>query len=511
MFSDPAASSLPSAPADGHRGALPAPPTAIGSESTTEDSGGAMPPLSVARVVRVPLERPEAPVGVAVPYVRPRRDRETGAEIAATDADRAWAELLALGSEAAGFANGMVAGWWAEAHGWQPRPGVVRVVRGAEAEADDAGPALAALEAASAALRALGTERGVKASERVDTLRKSVARERSADGQTTFKDFAGVLSGDVRASVASEAQAAWRKSATRILRRHQRLVAFAVDRSLSIRGAGSWGNGGVRITRDGEGVTITLRLFGVAHGGAHTFRVWPAALRKDRYLASLLDKLASGQWRCSKVALKIDPRRRKLYAMCAYERPVPRATGRGVGATVGPLEADGSLLLRASDGRVRDFSREAHEVRSKKAHYDGIVKRFRRSVGRGPRWRQVYRRNLPPTYGAWATGRLHQLSAAMIAWCVAERVGRLTLLPLGDGDWPAQQLEEMLRYKGEDAGITVVTAASLEEEPAQRAALAPVRKAQRQAGRARKAARVLAEALDLPAPSAGRHSRRRSG
>lgn len=395
-FPTPAESSAePSS--DGNRGDLQSPQTASGVGEV------------VSRIVRVPLERPD---------------------------DAVWRDLVDLAREGAAFANGIIAGWWAEAHGWQPK-----------------------------------------------------------EGQSTFKDFKGRLSGDARVAIQGEAMGVWRRLKSRILRRDQRLPAFAADRGLVVRGRYASGPGGVRVQRTGDGVEIRLLLRGADHGGWQTFAVWPSALVKDRYLAGLLDKMASGAYRCSKVTVQIDVKRRKLYALCAYDRPVPTRVSGDRTATLGPLEPDGSLLLRSA-WQTRDFTRDLWEIREKKTHYEGIVRRFRRSVGRGPRWRQVYRRALPPTYEAWATGKLHQMSAAMIAWCASAGVSTLTIRRIEDGDWPAHQLVTMLTYKAQHVGMAVEMAKAEPESVVDvRAEMGPVRKEMVKAKRVRQVARLVTDDL----------------
>lgn len=346
------------------------------------------------------------------------------------DAD--WRDLVALARESAQLANRLMVAWAAEAFGW-PRP-----------------------------------------------------TEPSAVVQ-----FKGRLSGDAYVAVTGEAKGVWQRLRAKVLRGDQRLPMFASDRSLVVRGRYAGGAGGVRIEPDADGYSIRLLLRGKDHGGWSTYAVWTPALHKDRYLSNLLMRMASGEYRCSKVTVQIDVRRRKLYALCAYDRPVPsRASGRRT-ATLGPLEPDGSLLLRSAR-TTRDFSREVYEIQSKKEHFEGIVRRFRRTLGHGPRWRQVYRRNLPPSYQQWADGKLHQLSAAMIAWLVQESVGHLTIRPLGDGDWPAHRLESMLTYKAQHAGIVVdVTDEAKTTEDNIRADAGPARKEQKKATRVRQVARLV--------------------
>lgn len=378
---------------DGHRGDLQSPQTASGAGTV------------VSRIVRVPLERPD-------------------------DAD--WRDLVGLAREGAQLANGLIAAWWAEAHGWT----------------------------------------------------------RTADQPSAVVAFKGRLSGDAYVAIQGEAQGVWRRLKARVLRRDQRLPAFASDRSLVVRGRYAGGLGGVRIVPSRDGFVVRLLLKGKDHGGWQEFPVWSAAIRKDRYLATLLTQMASGNYRCSKVTLQIDARHRKLFALCAYDRPVPAPRSSQATATLGPMEPDGSLLLR-SVRQTRDFTREAWEIRSKKEHYEGIIRRFRRSVGRGPGWRQVYRRKFPPTYEQWAVGKLHQMSAAMVAWLVSEQVSRLTIRPLGDGDWPAYRLESMLRYKCEQHGIAVEMEAAATDPDSIRADTSPARKELKTATRVRQLARLV--------------------
>jgi hypothetical protein len=212
----------------------------------------------------------------------------------------------------------------------------------------------------------------------------------------------------------------------------------------------------VRLLRDEAGAyTITLRLIPQDVGEVTRLPVWMPALRKDRWLADLLATLHAGDWPITKATIQFERPGRKVFARLTYERPVPTAETREGQATLGPVEADGALWLRAN-GRTLSLSDRVYHLRTMKDHYAGILARLRRDLGKRGR-RQDHRRAVlrAGTFERWSEGPLHVLSRMIVDWCVRERIATLVWAIGEDGSLPWDRLSRLVCYKAQEAGLAV--------------------------------------------------------
>ena len=358
--------------------------------------------------------------------------------------DDAWALLRQLSCEAARFCNAVISDQWANAMGYAP------------------------------------TEQG-----------------------SVFTREAGRLSADVRLMLNGEAFAAWKRHGKRILAGAQRGPLFGADRALVCR-AGQMDRGRHRrnawISRAGERYDLTLRLLGEKHGPRSTFRLWWKP-QSDGYVSPILEGLASGDRRLLKVSLVFERPGRKVFALLAYESEIDVRPAGQRHATLGPLEKDGTLWLRmdGADGRPSNvnYTAKVHRLAHMKEHFAGIHKRLTRRMRRsGPGWRQEHRRALVKagSFGEWAKGPLHQLSADVIQSCKKAGVGFLSIAPLTGHDLPMYSLITMLEYKATESGIQI-TQLDLADKPTERAAKRPVEKKKRGIAAQTKALAVLRDAL----------------
>ncbi|HXE79317.1 MAG TPA: hypothetical protein VNK41_01070, partial [Vicinamibacterales bacterium] len=253
---------------------------------------------------------------------------------------------------------------------------------------------------------------------------------------SVFRRMAGRLSGDVRVAVAREAFAVWRKHRARILSGAQRLACFDADRVLTCRAEHlskgrrqrhAW------IVQTGDDYALSVPLLGHAHGGRQVFAI-VGDPRRDDYLRPVLDGLASGALRLLKVTMRFERPGRKVFALLTYASAIPRGLGAGTGvATLGPLEADGTLWLRFASGPPLNLTPWIHRLVHMKEHFSGIHRRLRARTRRsGPGHRQAYRAALVKagSFEPWAQGELHRLSALIVGEIRRREHGSLAIGPL---------------------------------------------------------------------------------
>jgi hypothetical protein len=266
---------------------------------------------------------------------------------------------------------------------------------------------------------------------------------------TTYTDFNEVLSAGIRDAVSRECVGLWRRLGRVILRGEQTLARFSADRALVVRGRS------VKLVRDGDGIAAQLRLHPRAQGEVTDLRVWMPALKRDRYLRELLDKLAAEEWKIGKGTIMFRRPGRRVFLLVAYNKPEGEAVAGSEIATC-EISADG-LVLRNTGGHRIAFGDRLHHMLNMKANFSGIHNRLRRDLNkRGTRYE--HRRALlkAGNFEAWAQGPLHELSRKMVEWCRAEHVGEFRWILDHDApDLPWHRLEQMVKYKGAEFSLQV--------------------------------------------------------
>lgn len=320
------------------------------------------------------------------------------------------------------------------------------------------------------------------------------------DGQTTEswarQAWKGRLASAVVDALAREVKGAIRRLRRAIDAQDQRLPIFSSGRALICRGTDARGERGVRLWRDADGTyRLRLRLLAAAEGDAHVLSVWPDAVTRQPYLQERLARLAGGADRLSRVALVFRLRRRQLDAHLSYERTlvVPPAGARV--ATLGPLESSGALSLRTDTDRF-DLTAWLAALRMRKGEHDKIVRRLRRQGRFGrKRWK------MKTSFLEWVDSPLGKKARDVMDWCRLRGVGRINVLPIADGDWPAERFLRRLKARAEEGGVVVSDDAAMKDPSTARAVEAPVKKARKGARALSRAVATLADAI---APGAGR-------
>lgn len=326
----------------------------------------------------------------------------------------------------------------------------------------------------------------------------------AAPEESVFVRMRGTLSGDVRVALGREAFTTWRKYGSKILSGAQRLALFDADRAIVCRAEHmSKGRRQIHAWVEGEpgGFRLSLPLRGKDHGGREVFALSPNP-KADDYVTPVLHGLASRAVRLLKVTLIFERPGRKVFALLTYEKPVdaPSAGASGV-ATLGPLEPDGSLWLRWTDQSGRpgllNLTGAIATLIHMKTHFGGIHRRLRARTRRsGSGCRQSYRRGLVKagSFGEWAKGPLHQMSASVVQTCLKHGVGALAIGPMEHRDLPMAALVALVTQKATDLGI-VITRFDPAQPSTSRAITRPVEKQRKGIVKQREALRTLRDGL----------------
>lgn len=184
--------------------------------------------------------------------------------------------------------------------------------------------------------------------------------------------------------------------------------------------------------------------------------------RKDWYIKDAVEAIWSGRWTPAVASFRFDRRKHAVDVVISYSRHDDVESPGDRTATLGPYDPEaGGLPFRIEGRTLRDFADRVRRMMQMRENHPGILRRQRRRFGRGPKRGQVYRRRARhmPSYTDWAEDYVHQWSAEIVRIGQANGVGRLEILPLGDGELPWYALRQRIGYKCEDAGIVVADVA----------------------------------------------------
>lgn len=301
----------------------------------------------------------------------------------------------------------------------------------------------------------------------------------------------GELSGSAYSAAEREVTSTWTRDGKRI-KAGAPLSQWRDNDALAIRGHKDRAKSGVRIETKPGGWFAHLRVQNEACEGGCWITV-PISMRpgQDEWQGSLLDKMVSGDVPVLKAVVVFKPMRGRTMLHLAYaeERNLP-PPGERV-AQLGPRFQDGNLTLR-TECETRSYTHKVAEILSKKDNWDGIRRRFYRQANRhkgSTRRRKQFMADA--SFSDWCETYCHQWSREIIDWCAGQGIGRLVLLDVGGGDWPAHMMEEMLRYKANEAGMVVDNEPHFGAAATERTAKSAVNKRRRQAKKIGDAARTL--------------------
>lgn len=300
----------------------------------------------------------------------------------------------------------------------------------------------------------------------------------------------GELSGAAYSAVERETRGLVMRHGKRVLAGAP-LPEFRIGKALAVRGhSRSIKESGVRLTFEHGQFVAHLQLqAATAPGGS--WLVIPLAKHTslDDYQAPMLHRMCSWETPIRKASLTIQRERGRVLLHLTYANEIDLpAVGERV-ATLGPTSREGMRLLLRTELETKDYSAKLATILARKRDWDGIRRRVMTQVGRRQGHARIKREALSRlTWEDWLDTYLHQWSFEMIAWCKTQGVGRLTLAPLGGGDWPADRLKQQLKYKGEDLGIVV-------DEMADASDAATARSLKQEASRQRRRSKKLGDSI----------------
>jgi len=298
------------------------------------------------------------------------------------------------------------------------------------------------------------------------------------------------LSGDAYSAAEREAETIWKRHAKRILAGSP-LPEWKTTAALTVRGHKKREESGVRLLVDGDRYTVELRVQNDKCEGGSWLKI-PLALgaAKD-WQSELLDSMAEGEVSIRKAAIVIRPERRQVLLRLTYPLAIASPQFGQRKATIGPIGTNNRLWLR-TEYESRDFTGRLVTLLKRKADWEGIRRRVLCQIGRrkggAKRKRQLLSRL---SWEGWLQNWLHQWSREIIDWLKTQGIGDLAVVGFESVDWPASRFTQLLRDKGDAAGIVVNTEADLATPATARAVKQEIHRRRRKATKAGAAIREL--------------------
>ena len=278
-------------------------------------------------------------------------------------------------------------------------------------------------------------------------LTELYAQAKGLAGLHPYTDYRDLLSAYVRDAVGRDCTGIWRRLGRQILKGEQTLARFSAHRALVVRGEG------VVLQHIGEqALALRVRLH-PRNTEPTVLPIWMAAIRRDHWLSDLVSGLESGALPIVKLTILFERPGRKLIALLAYHKVPSDRSKSGVRATLDC--SNGNCLIRCSSDSLV-LNDVLYRLYTMKEHFAQIHSRLRRHLNKTGRRRTLRLALLKAgTFENWAQGPLHELSRQIVTWCKDHGVGQLELNIAFSGDLPWTRLATLIRYKADDAGITV--------------------------------------------------------
>lgn len=274
-------------------------------------------------------------------------------------------------------------------------------------------------------------------------LTEQYAKAKGLEGLTPYTDYRDKLSSRIRDAVGRECVGIWRRLGKKILRGEQTLARFSADRALVVR------DRGISIQRQGDQITIALSLE-PNRAPATLFPVYMSALKRDKYLRDLLDKLTAGEHRLSKAAIQFERPGMKVFIRLSYEKEI-QLDERGKREALLEANVYGQLWLR-SEGQRRSLTHHVETLKKKRLEFGKITRRIGRHLKGRTRRQALLRRT---DFATWSVGKVHNLTAEIVKQCAAWNCGKLlATLPVPENTEIAwHEIISQLKYKCEERAI----------------------------------------------------------
>jgi hypothetical protein len=309
------------------------------------------------------------------------------------------------------------------------------------------------------------------------------------------RDEKGSLSGAAYSAAEREVAGVWQRDGKRILAGAP-LSEWRQNAVLSVRGHKVRAESGVRIEQVGARFVLALCVASQETPGGCWVRL-PIATGKEikQYQAGTLLKMLSWETPISKAVVCFSPDRGRAEVRLSYPKTIiVSPMGDRVATLTLHRSQFGPRLVLRTETEERDYTLKLSTFAKKKDEWDLIRRRVTAQIGRCKGSARLKRKRIASIgFADWADTFLHQWSHALVTWCASQGVGTLRLDRIANGDWPADRFTQMLRYKGEERGVTVtdMVDASITEPATERAVTMPVKREQRRAKKVREALRTL--------------------
>lgn len=298
------------------------------------------------------------------------------------------------------------------------------------------------------------------------------------------QDEKGELSGAAYSAAEREVDAVWKKEVKRILAGAP-LPNWRADSALSVRADG------VKIEWDGKRFIAVLSAQSKdCEGGCRLRLPVSKNTATDQHQSEILHGMVAGTVPANKATVTYRLKRRRVILRIAYslERELP-PMGKRV-ATLGPIRDD-SIKFR-TETQTKDYT-----SRLKYIFYLGDEwEKIRRRISRQIAWRSGHSRtkrilNARKSPQDAIDTHLDAWSRDMVRWAATQGVGIIKIVGIDTGDWPAYRFMQKVKYKAEEAGMTVSEEVDVSDKSTERALGAEIKKRQRKVSRRRKAVREL--------------------
>jgi hypothetical protein len=305
--------------------------------------------------------------------------------------------------------------------------------------------------------------------------------------------YKGDLSGAAYAAAEREVASAFGRDIKKILA-GQPPPFWRPSAALSIRGHKKKAESGVRLEREGNQYIAWVSAQNDKQPEGCWLRL-PIArnTRRDEWQSPVLDAMVSWQIPILRATVQVKPHGLKLRLTYDVSCSLP-AMGDRV-ATLGPVTKEGRLLLR-TETQTKDYSDKLYYIGERKTNWDLTRRRILTQIGWRKGQARLKRRALArESWDDWLDTYLHTWSRQMAEWCHTQGVGTIRVEGLSSGDWPADKLTSLLRYKAEDLGMQLTEGANVLEKSAERAAKAEITRQARKTKKRSEAVRELKHQL----------------
>lgn len=290
---------------------------------------------------------------------------------------------------------------------------------------------------------------------------KTLFHEQQVEGQpkvsnkvtiapTAFVDAGDTLSSVVRLGMDTNVKGVWSRNGRKILAGTLRLAQFDAYRALALQV--HQGGGSLHLV-DGKFLLHCRILPASVAKEPEELKLYMPAVEREPYLMNILKRIETKEWPLKRIAFIFKRNSGKVKVQLSYVRS---KTEIAPGSQDAFLALENDALVLRCNGRELHLTDHLHRLRTMKANLGSIHQRIQASLGKARRYHRM-RQTLNKTrnFEEWSQGPIHELSHTIIQWCQKQKAGKLTFAIEGF-DLPWFKLAQQCKYKGQEAGITLV-------------------------------------------------------